>query len=1226
MFVQPPVAVLVPLCLVFAFSFGRAGEVDSDSRPLRGVVVAASGEPAADVDVWLATVSLNGDPEIYDHTKTAADGTFRLTVPGRWTNQTQSLRQELGVVAFQSGAAPAVVGFYRSSPLAPRLQMELKPIGGFSLRVLAPDGRPVAGAKVTVTALGCGAIRGDLSVDAGAAERFGLTYATGEMRAALKFSRNGPTLGRMAVLLPAKVSDRLSAQTAEDGKVLLPVVALEDVAAIKIATRDYGTQIAALQNNPGDFQHEPRMSDTIMLRPVGSLAGRLVSDPRAQPLKAAIRVRSFAAAAGSGSKVDMSVCGVAEVAAGDDGRFEIPTIAAGAVDMAVSLPKESPLRIRLPENRSIKIKPGEPATVSLPMTPGIRASGRVRSSGTKRPLAGITVQVLHGINSQEVAVTDGEGRYNCLVTSGAVLSVPIVPSAFAPLSREALGSFSVTIPEGKKTFELPLIELTPLAVVRGVVMDGDGRPAANAAVQARWQTTDRRHTHQTLLSRQMLADDQGRFVVAGVDADHEVLIEARTATAFGRIKTTSKKQGDDLVVFTIREENLVALSGRVVDTSGQPVSGRAIEIWGWLAVPDDAVSTPERVTFAAGVELRTDAEGRYQTPRELDRESMHQARLATPNHEAAATFGLCAAVAGKLTFDDLVVRRVATISGRVEDRQGRGVAGAAVFQSGDAPQRLKTTTDAAGRFRLEGAKAAPTFLFVSQPGFRFFGQLLGDDEDGVVLVVTRDDEAAEAWRTLPLAMSKDERLALARRVLKPCLEKIGAEKEGRAAQTLAVYGAVDPEALLARLAEKPPKNPFLAGYVRRAAAKALADDDIDEAIAVIETIEDSSFRSTCYLDIVDLLSQDQRPRKLELLAQATLAARATPSPEMRALQLGAIAERLLDLGQRDQAVALLRDGEKLARELPLEAFGGYARGAFAEELGQVDLPAALELMKGLKDDYEFDRHHGNLAHELAGKNPAEAERLLDILHGTEESKLIAPPRDMYGVRVCYRMAPVDLPRARRIAKTMTDRYLQARAYGVMAQALAKREPQAARELLARAFNALAGLVDARETDPANGETQPAAIDRYNGLYSAASVAGSLLPAVEAVDATLVPEYFWRAASFRLPGAGDEAHLVNDKRSNAALAMMLARYNRDVAAGVFKLAQAFGHGRDPGLMALALIDPARAAAEAEANSADDNTARVQLARLLALEGDALWRKLNGSLALWSIDEEDIVGDW
>lgn len=166
------------------------------------------------------------------------------------------------------------------------------------------------------------------------------------------------------------------------------------------------------------------------------------------------------------------------------------------------------------------------------------------------------------------------------------------------------------------------------------------------------------------------------------------------------------------------------------------------------------------------------------------------------------------------------------------------------------------------------------------------------------------------------------------------------------------------------------------------------------------------------------------------------------------------------------------------------------------------------------------------------------------------------------------------------------------------------------------------MTDSRPTRPTL-LTALATFDDFNGEFSASSLAGSLLPAVEAVDPALVPEYAWRAVSFRLPRVGGDAEQINARRANAALAMMLARYNRKLAEAVFKLGGVFGGSPDPGLAALVLIDPARAATAIEkfdAGHADD-AARADLAGLLVLERDALCRKLNSILGLWSIDVED-----
>ena len=80
--------------------------------------------------------------------------------------------------------------------------------------------------------------------------------------------------------------------------------------------------------------------------------------------------------------------------------------------------------------------------------------------------------------------------------------------------------------------------------------------------------------------------------------------------------------------------------------------------------------------------------------------------------------------AGRLTEVTITEQKppkTRTLAGRVVDTKGNPVAGATVFQSGDAPARTETTSDAGGRFTLPGVAEASTFVFARAKGFRFAG-------------------------------------------------------------------------------------------------------------------------------------------------------------------------------------------------------------------------------------------------------------------------------------------------------------------------------------------------------------------------------------------------------------------------------------------------------------------------------------------------------------------------
>ena len=198
-------------------------------------------------------------------------------------------------------------------------------------------------------------------------------------------------------------------------------------------------------------------------------------------------------------------------------------------------------------------------------------------------------------------------------------------------------------------------------------------------------------------------------------------------------------------------------------------------------------------------------------------------------------------------------------------------------------------------------------------------------------------------------------------------------------------------------------EPMMRDGIKASAARSLLKESPDEAMALIESLADPIGRTNGYRQASDHLLASERDKKQSLLTQGLVHAQGIKDPSLRLIFEGQIADRLLDLGETARATRILRDGQKVAGELSTSAVGGFGRGAFAEELARIDLPAALALIQGLTDGNEFDRHHGNIAQRLGASQPADAERVWQML-----KKPIM--RDGYAVRVCYAMAPKDLPR------------------------------------------------------------------------------------------------------------------------------------------------------------------------------------------------------------------------
>jgi hypothetical protein len=144
----------------------------------------------------------------------------------------------------------------------------------------------------------------------------------------------------------------------------------------------------------------------------------------------------------------------------------------------------------------------------------------------------------------------------------------------------------------------------------------------------------------------------------------------------------------------------------------------------------------------------------------------------------------------------------------------------------------------------------------------------------------------------------------------------------------------------------------------------------------------------------------------------------------------------------------------------------------------------------------------------------------------------------------------------------------------------------------------------------------------------AAVAGLLLPAAEAIDPTLVPEYFWRTLSLRtpaLPPGGDDQQGL-EAGSIGALALVVARYDHKLATALVDEAEQHPRPADVyrPLQATTLIDPRRAADRIEKLPASRNAEYMRLAliRLLLAEGAELERQVCQILGQWFVSDEDL----
>jgi hypothetical protein len=620
--------------------------------------------------------------------------------------------------------------------------------------------------------------------------------------------------------------------------------------------------------------------------------------------------------------------------------------------------------------------------------------------------------------------------------------------------------------------------------------------------------------------------------------------------------------------------------------------------------------------------VRSDADGRYRTTKGVPRDETYAVIVGAPGMLSWESKYVTPPKDGKsFRWPDAVLRRQRSVSGIVVDHEGKPVRGATVSSPAvEMGRRAMAQTDEGGKFTLTSVHPDSRLVFVQKEGYRASGDKIRSGPDWRLTL-----EAESAPPTAPLRSIRRP-LQHRSKLLKDLLTPLLAQSDDEfnvvfVVEALTRIAPIDRTFVLKHL-DRVPDN---ARRVDVLVALGLLDDALEQAALG----KDADHRAFWHLAIADAASDVARKR--QNIAEALVAARAIVAPDHRVYRLADVARHLLKLGDRAAAQKILDEGKAAAANLALSDWSGFARGHFAESLAPLDPDGALELIKGLKGD-DLARHAGNIAHHLAGLRPADAERALKLI---KEDRILT----QFAVRVCYRMASVDLPRARRLADSiasMDDPTMkigqQAQAYGAMAMALAKKNPTAARALLHQAFQKL---------DSPEKHT-------WVEWRTFGELAALLVGYSETVDPARTREYFWRTLTMH-PGPavqpwGQDRNQQAHNENISQLVLLLALYGqypelqKELMDPVFRYWSNFTNGANYNLYrenstftAMALADPERTIAwHAAFYRKVGNQERrsipqpwMTIADAFKSDGRALHEHIAGEVYhYWIIDKEDL----
>ncbi|HEX5499185.1 MAG TPA: carboxypeptidase regulatory-like domain-containing protein, partial [Thermomicrobiales bacterium] len=331
------------------------------------------------------------------------------------------------------------------------------------------------------------------------------------------------------------------------------------------------------------------------------------------------------------------------------------------------------------------------------------------------------------------------------------------------------------------------------------------------------------------------------------------------------------------IALLVVQAHAAVIAGRVVDSAGRPVAAAEVRLWR-KTNGGNRRGENQPIEVDGATAWRTDEEGRFQTPAIAD--SGAAIRVVAQAEAMLAGRSGWIASGEKTTIDagNLVLRRLRTVSGRLVDRRGAGIADATVFNSGDGHRRVETKSDAAGKFRLPGVPEGQFCLFAEHLAYRFQGAVFRAEVEHVELELSRFDDPIEPLRALPPLLPAAEAVELGRRVVDPYLDTVVDADDSAKMMAIYALSCVDWLAAVERLDALPFDD---AEEHQRVRQEILLDamrnrrfDDWPELKALIESAACPEAKAACYTYASRRLFADGPAAKRQLLNEALLQARA----------------------------------------------------------------------------------------------------------------------------------------------------------------------------------------------------------------------------------------------------------------------------------------------------------------------------------------------------------------
>ena len=374
----------------------------------------------------------------------------------------------------------------------------------------------------------------------------------------------------------------------------------------------------------------------------------------------------------------------------------------------------------------LELEEGERAEgIVVLLEKGLSVAGRVVGAGG-HPLARASVSAHwspsgegSGPDIDQDALTDEDGAFTLAGLVEGEYTVQVLADGYCRLTREC------RVPEDDA--EGWTFALERGGSIRGTVLDPDGRPARRATVHLGCPQDDQSKVHVPVRHRNgSPADRLGRYRLEGLQAFERYCIlvtdsESKLAPAW--MCEIAVGPGEQVDLPEIRLRGGGSILGRVLDSAGHPVPGVKVNAepdrarerrLRWKLVPEETTfSSFYRYPWIPDRETSTGPQGEYELRWLLGH---YEIGVSLEGRVAPASKGVDVDEGLRLENVDFILPHGTAVSGRVIDPAGQPLRGAEVTVSKPCFVGASATTDAEGRFEVQGLGAGSGYITVSMSG------------------------------------------------------------------------------------------------------------------------------------------------------------------------------------------------------------------------------------------------------------------------------------------------------------------------------------------------------------------------------------------------------------------------------------------------------------------------------------------------------------------------------